>query len=129
MPKISISEAARMVGISRSALYRSYIKIGKITVERDIDGKPMIDLSELIRVFGEQIVSTSKNTERNTQKTQLETGIFQAEIERLAGLVRVYEQQLAEAKEREAWLRSKLDAIEQKLLAGPETKRRWWWPW
>ncbi len=129
MPKISISEAARMVGISRSALYRSYIKTGKITVERDLEENPRIDLSELMRVFGEQVGSTSKATERNTQKTQLETGIFQAEIERLAGLVRVYEQQLAEAKERETWLRSKLDAMEQKLLTGPETKRRWWWPW
>ncbi|WP_312284077.1 hypothetical protein [Candidatus Igneacidithiobacillus taiwanensis] len=44
-------------------------------------------------------------------------------------LVLALQAQLAEAKEREEWLRSRIEAAEQKLLAGPETKRRRWWPW
>ena len=129
MTQVSISQAARLAGISRSALYRSYIKTGKLTIGSDAQGRPVVDTSELIRVFGDQFGSTGKATEVDTQKIQIDTGVLQAEISRLSGLVRVYEQQLAEAKEREAWLRARLDAVEQKLLSGPETKRRWWWPW
>jgi transposase-like protein len=129
MAKISISEAARQVGISRSALYRSYIKTGKISVDRNSQENPTIDTSELLRVFGEQFGATSKATEVHTQKTQMDTAILEAEIVRLSGLVALYEQQLAEAKVREDWLRAKLDAMEQRQLTGPDTKRRWWWPW
>ncbi|MBN6742893.1 hypothetical protein JKG47_20835 [Acidithiobacillus sp. MC6.1] len=129
MAKVSISEAARLVGLSRSALYRSYIKTGRLTIDRDARDAPVIDTSELIRVFGDQFGTTAKATEVHTQKTQVDTAVLQAEVARLSGLVKVYEQQIAEAKEREEWLRSKLDAMEQKLLTGPDTKRRWWWPW
>lgn len=129
MAKISISEAARQAGISRSALYRSYIKTGKLSVDRDNQENPVIDTSELLRVFGDQFGATAKATEVHTQKAQVDTALLEAEIARLSGLVVLYEQQLAEAKDREAWLRERLDTFEQKLLAGPDTKRRWWWPW
>lgn len=89
----------------------------------------MIDTSELLRVFGDQFGATAKATEVHTQKAQVDTALLEAEIARLSGLVVLYEQQLAEAKDREAWLRERLDTFEQKLLAGPDTKRRWWWPW
>jgi hypothetical protein len=54
--KVSISEAARLAGVSRSHLYAKFIKPGKISVQAVIDaqGKPQkwIDISELQRVFG-----------------------------------------------------------------------------
>ena len=56
MAKVSISEAARLSGVSRSHLYAAFIKPGRISVEtvQDATGKPVkqIDTSELARVFG-----------------------------------------------------------------------------
>jgi ACT domain-containing protein len=51
MPKVSISEAIRMTGISRSHFYNKYISKGLISLIVEED-KKMIDTSELIRVFG-----------------------------------------------------------------------------
>ncbi|MCE5388816.1 MAG: hypothetical protein K0041_09605 [Acidithiobacillus sp.] len=131
MAKVSVTEAARLAGIGRQHLYRGYISTGKISVERDHLGKPQIDTAEIIRVFGEL-----KATEEETQKDHEETidnffldnrirHYIEAKDETIAAL----RTQLEEAKDRESWLRSKLDALEQKLLTGPETKRRWWWLW
>ena len=51
MSKVSISEAIRLVGISRSQFYTKYINKGIISVQVEAD-KKFIDISELIRVFG-----------------------------------------------------------------------------
>ena len=52
--KVSISKAASMVGITRATLYR-HIKKKDISVHKDEDGNPKIDVSELIRVYGDQV--------------------------------------------------------------------------
>lgn len=48
--KLSISEAARRAGINRTTLHR---RIGKGDISKEIgdDGKPVIDLSELARLY------------------------------------------------------------------------------
>lgn len=48
---LSIKDAAFAVDISRTAMYKNYINPGKISVNRDDPKKPLIDASELIRVF------------------------------------------------------------------------------
>ena len=48
--KLSISEAARRAGVRRNTLYRK-IEAGKLSKETDEDGKPVIDLGELARVY------------------------------------------------------------------------------
>ena len=48
---LSIKDAAFAADISRTALYKYYINPGKISVNRDDPKKPLIDVSELIRVF------------------------------------------------------------------------------
>jgi hypothetical protein len=125
MAKISISEAARLAGISRSALYRGYISKGKLTVERDKNNAPMVDTSELFRVFGE----TAKRTGEQGIDQISEQVSLREEVARLRALVEVYERQLQEGKEREDWLRRKIDQLRPPAIAGPETKRRWWWSW
>jgi predicted site-specific integrase-resolvase len=125
MAKISISEAARLAGISRSALYRGYISKGKLTVERDKNNAPMVDTSELFRVFGE----TAKRTGEQGIDQISEQVSLREEVARLRALVEVYERQLQEDKEREDWLRRKIDQLQPPAIAGPETRRRWWWPW
>ena len=52
MSQVSVSEAARLVKLSRSHFYKTYIHTGRISVGRDFLGKPQIDTSELLRVFG-----------------------------------------------------------------------------
>ncbi|MBU2764701.1 hypothetical protein A4U49_05260 [Acidithiobacillus ferrivorans] len=125
MAKVSISEAARLVGISRSALYRGYISQGKVSVERDYRNAPVVDTSELLRVFGD----ISKATAEHHPDQVVDMAQLQAEVARLQALVQLYESQLAEAKEREDWFKRKIDQLQPQALAGPETKRKWWWPW
>jgi len=85
----------------------------------------MVDTSELFRVFGE----TAKRTGEQDIDHASEQVSVREEMARLRALVEVYERQLREAAEREEWLRQKIDQLQPPALAGPETKRKWWWPW
>lgn len=51
---VSLSEAARLAGISRSTLYER-IKNGQLSTTRSHNGKPTVQISELIRVFGDAL--------------------------------------------------------------------------
>jgi len=51
MQTFNITEAAKLVKKSRNTMYK-YIDTGKLSVERDQFDKPIIQLTELIRVFG-----------------------------------------------------------------------------
>ncbi|HCO0763465.1 TPA: helix-turn-helix domain-containing protein, partial [Escherichia coli] len=51
MALVSISEAARLTGKSRTTV-QSYIKQGKLTKCTDSSGSSKLDTSELLRVFG-----------------------------------------------------------------------------
>ena len=52
MPFLSIKDAAMAAGISRTAFYKQYILPGKISVNRADPKKPVVDTSEILRVFG-----------------------------------------------------------------------------
>jgi hypothetical protein len=51
MARHSISEAARLAGISRTAFYEHHINKGTISVPKDERGKKYIDTAELLRAF------------------------------------------------------------------------------
>ena len=51
---VSISRAADMVGITRATLYRHIEKKG-ISVHKDDEDNPKINVSELIRVYGDRV--------------------------------------------------------------------------
>lgn len=143
MAKVSVSEAARLVGIARQNLYKNYINEGKLSIDRDHLGKPRIDTSELMRVFGE-IRMTHEDTEKKQEVTHEKTmddnkleGVFRAKDEVIA-MLRLQIEAAAErekrAEERESWLRQQLDDAKHqiKLLtheksSDPEEKRRPWW--
>lgn len=67
MALVSVSQAARLAGISRQHLYRKYIKPGEISVQRDDKGDPVIDTSELLRVFG-RLVGDSPGDDNELQE-------------------------------------------------------------
>lgn len=52
--KVNISEASKMAGITRATFYR-HIEAKGITIEKDTDGNPKVDVSELVRVYGDKL--------------------------------------------------------------------------
>jgi hypothetical protein len=94
MSKVSISEAIRLVGISRSQFYTKYINKGIISVQLE-DDKKVIDISELIRVFGNvQLVNSPKEQLKTSDK------IINISTDK-DKLIAILENQLSEAKIRE----------------------------
>ena len=63
--KLNLTQASRAAGISRSTRYR-HIRKGRVSVEIDGDGERCIDVSELIRCYGEvaQVWNTPGDTPR-----------------------------------------------------------------
>lgn len=60
MAKVSISEAARLAGKSRTTLHR-LIKTGELSVSAGDRNSKMIDISELVRVFPDLSVNTGEH--------------------------------------------------------------------
>jgi hypothetical protein len=113
MSKLSISEAIRLSGVSRSQFYTKYINKGVISVTVD-DGKKLIDTSELIRVFGNIQLSDSINEQgRTTENTEK-----QADKNKIIELL---EHQLVEARAREQ------EAKDREMLLRKETQERENW--
>ena len=78
--KLSISEAARRARVDRSALYRK-IKLGQISKEIGADGKPVVDLSELARVYPYVVAGEvpQVNSTSNSETNSLPQATLQAE--------------------------------------------------
>lgn len=125
MALVSISEAARLTGKSRKTIH-TYVTSGKVTKVTDTQGRPKIDTSELIRVFGDIRVTDSKQksqcnfsqevtpetvTQKVTENHQVE--VLKKEIEMLRELI-------AEKDKRNDDLKHALLLIESKLPKNPE---------
>ncbi len=111
MPKHSISEAARLAGVSRSHFYKKFIKTGLISVERDKDDKPVIDTAEIMRACGDLKAGNSPTTQNgqvNTPEKHIQNTALQVEIQLLR-------EQLTAAQEREKWLQGKVDQLTDQL--------------
>ena len=104
MSKVSITQAAKLAKISRSTLYNKYINTGMISVET-VEDKKLIDMSELFRVFNNNITQDSNDTPINTVADSVEQAGNTAKDK----IISLLEKQLQEAKEREAWLKAQLE--------------------
>lgn len=102
MAKVSISEAARLAGISRPTLYRR-IEAGEISVERDGDSVS-VDTSELLRVFGELQMPGSPATAAPGTVEPAPLAPAAPVVDRSAE-VDLLREQLAAASAREEWHR------------------------
>jgi predicted DNA-binding protein YlxM (UPF0122 family) len=124
--EISISEAAKMVKVSRNTIYDK-LKSGELS--RCPSGK--VETSEILRVFGN---SAGRHT-RQEQKTHVQSvhsvqpedtkteQLYQAQI-------RTLEEALRQAQERESWQRGQIERLTDtlKLLEAPKkttTARGW----
>ncbi|WP_041508303.1 hypothetical protein [Shewanella sp. cp20] len=69
MAKVNLSKAAALVGKNRTTIWR-HVKSGKVSIERDRDGNPLVDTSELIRVYGElKPIATPESEKKQHQAT------------------------------------------------------------
>lgn len=91
MAKLNLSQAAKAVGKSRVTLWR-HINTGKLSAERDRDGNPLVDTSELLRVYGE---IKNSATPRNTKNKHHETPSY----DELLLLVKALKEEQSEMKE------------------------------
>lgn len=86
--QLNMSQAAQAAGITRRTLY-NHVKQGKVTTSRDKKNNPVIDVSELIRAYGNVSLPVKKiptvthheNTQKNFPSEQLQT--MQKEIAEL----------------------------------------------
>lgn len=101
MSKVSITDASKLVKISRATMYKKYINTGIISVEL-VNGVKQIDVSELIRVFG---VIHEVDSQVDTAKTDVDS----EKDNQKDKIIALLESQLYEAKEREKWLMLQLE--------------------
>ena len=119
---VTIAEAAKLVGKSRRTVYRD-VSSGRLSVSHDGAGVAQVDISELIRVYGEirgechsaaAVPTPQRGTDDGTARvTALEVEIAQLR-ERLADKDRHIDD-----------LRASIRLLELKT---PPAKRRGWWP-
>lgn len=121
MPTVSISKAAKLAGISRTHFYRKYLNNGIISISKDKSGKPSIDTSELIRVFG-TLQEDDKNITFGDVKTlricNTSEAIFLEKIKGLENLLKAKEEELDGYRDREKTL--------SKILEYRPQKKGWW---
>lgn len=102
---LTVRQAAEKVGISRQTMFRN-IKDGKVSATLDRDGQKQIDVSELIRVFGNLKSLSSKATvasdrSRLTQRSEATPAQpYQVELEKLRVQLEFKELELSLARER-----------------------------
>lgn len=98
MPKLTLTEAVKIIPVSESTLRRD-VKSGKVSVETDEKGRKRFDVSELTRVYGqlntaEVVNGDHQNVSMNGTDTPENDGKVVALLE---GQVQDLKAQLAEA--------------------------------
>jgi len=132
MAKVSISEAARLTGKSRTTLHR-LIKTGELSTCSGVRNAKMVDISELIRVFGE--VSTPVTEQAGEQVTEQRVTLPDAineqvvrtlkqEVEHLRTLVSAQESHIDSLKQSLQLLEHKKEAAQPIPSSG-----KWWQFW
>lgn len=132
MAKVSISEAARLTGKSRTTLHR-LIKTGELSTCSGVRNSKMIDVSELIRVFGD--ISSPVQKQSKEQVTEQRVTVpasadgqvissLKQEVEHLRTLVSAQESHIDSLKQSLQLLEHKKDI--QILSTAPA---RWWQFW
>ncbi|MDH5721760.1 MAG: hypothetical protein OEY94_00350 [Alphaproteobacteria bacterium] len=91
--KVSLSKAASMAGITRQTLYR-HIEEKGISVEDRDTKRPKIDVSELIRIYGDKVKpDMAENTEQKDQysNSNVSTVVQRTEIDVLREKLKILE--------------------------------------
>jgi predicted transcriptional regulator len=119
---ITISEVSKKWGITRATIYKK-INQGKLSRLSD----RLIDVAEVVRVFGEPSVSKKiKDTVSIGGYTQGENAaLLQEKIRNLEDTVRQSKDREREAREREDWLRGQVEKLTETIgLLEDKTPRK-----
>ena len=119
---LSLSEAAKNAGVSKSTIWRA-CKAGRVSFKRTDTGEFQIDPAELHRVFPFYAMGENgKVNHHATGLTQTETAILDARISALKDMAELMREQLEDVrKDRDAW-RAQAEA-NQRLVADARTRR------
>lgn len=110
--KITIREAVEAGWASKPTMYRA-VKQGRISVDKTIPGRQLLDVSELVRVFGEPVSRADKAIKADTNPVASRM----AELEHETALLR--ERLKSVEKERDSLVETKNEALErEKRLMG-----------
>ena len=133
MARVSISEAARLVKVSRPTIYKM-INSGKLSytsVVKHGKGIKVIDASELIRVFGsldgviDDVKSDAESTGINSvgfQDLQHRIALLEAENDGLKGAVKARDEHIDS-------LRQAMQLLEHKHEPSSPPHSPWWKFW
>jgi hypothetical protein len=110
MNKLTVSQAAKLIGISRQHLYKKYINTGVLSTIKELD-KLLIEFSELLRIFPDISLDTlnDNNLDNNLQFLTPKNDNFTSTLDSKNQIINILEKQLAESKIREEWLKTQLD--------------------
>lgn len=118
---IPLSQAAKRLGVSRPTVYR-WAKEGKFSVTLGADGTKLVDLAELARVFPENVTKTQKQDAVRPAPDTDGMLLVQAVLEATRESLKITQEQLAEARQREERLLGIVES-QTRLLGSPEASR------
>ena len=93
MSKLNITDASKAVGVTRATIYK-YINNGVLSAEESEKGK-RIDVSELLRVFGEVKEQPHCNPEQQNIELKHENQLLKERLSSQIEIVKVKDEQLA----------------------------------
>jgi len=139
MASVSISEAARLTGKARSTIHK-YIKQGRVSMTTDvITGTKSIDISELIRVFGNikttpsdtviSVVGLHENTSLNEQQLHTKLQFLEQENQHLKREKDLLLQNLEDVRQAMLMIESKLTTTPETVAAEQPTAKKTWQFW
>lgn len=143
MPQLTVRQAAERVGVSRQTMFR-YIKDGKVSATLSHSGEKQVEITELLRAFGELqtetvTLETPRDSLRQARRDRVTpmSATYQIELERLKAQLELKSAELELSKERISELKSRehlateeknrlLTLIEQqsRLLTAPTQKKK-----
>lgn len=97
MAKVGAQRAAELTGKSKSTIQRSMTS-GKLSFELDNNGRRVIDVSELERVFGIQQSETQQENKNNSVERELEKASTMLEMEKMRMQIKMLEDKLEAAE-------------------------------
>lgn len=126
--KVSVTVAAKMAGVSRATFYR-HIEEKPISTHKDDNGNTVIDVAELIRVYGDKLktledaekASKNKNETSQDSDTTLELAVLREKITSQTTERERERQQLTDQIED---LRARLERAEEQRVKSEEQKDR-----
>lgn len=125
--QLSVREAAERVGVTRQTIFKK-IKDGELSATIDHRGNKQVDITELLRVYGQLLSndsqqSTAVNRVRLSKQSPQDTGL-QLELERSQMLLQMKDRELQLAQERIEDLKARESELKQRDRDSTEERMR-----